>query len=683
MSGASAHGRSSTDPQRRAAELRSILDDASRKYYLEDRPVLSDAEYDRLFRELEALEAEHPELDRPDSPTKKVGARGQTTFADVRHRLPMLSLANALDEEEFRDFDARVRKGLELGQADELEYLVEFKFDGLAVEAVFHDHAFQIGSTRGDGEIGEDITPNMRTIRNLPKFVTPAAGLPADFEVRGEVILDLKSFEKLNRDRSSAGAETFANPRNAAAGSLRQLDPQITATRPLKMFAYGVSSPAELGITRQSQALELLSRAGFTVQQDWKVVSSAEQVVEIYRSVQEQRETLPFEIDGVVVKVDSLAFQEQLGVRHRTPRWACALKFPPQEEHTILNDITVQVGRTGVLTPVAELEPVNVGGVTVRRATLHNQDEIDRKDIRIGDTVIVRRQGDVIPAVVGVVHAKRTGTERPYKLPGSCPSCGDPVIREDEAGVAVRCVNPACPAQTVEQLKHFVSRGAFDIEGLGEKLIEGLVVAGRLKTPADIFRLTAEDFFLLPKMGEVLAQKLLGSIASSKRQPLDRVIFALGIRHVGARTAKQLAGRFLTLEALRRATVDELLDSSDVGQVIAESIHRFISGKSGKQLIDGLISSGVEVLETAAKSTPATGPFSGERVVITGKLESMTRDQAKEKIELLGGEVLDSVTKNTTLVLAGEKAGSKLDKANKLKIQVIDEAQFLSRIDQA
>ena len=666
----------------RIKELSLLIEEANRNYYELDNPTLSDAAYDQLFRELRDLEAKHPSLASPDSPTKRVGAKKKAVspFAPVAHREPMLSLDNALDAAEARAFDLRVRKLLG-SKEKELRYFCEYKFDGLALELVYEGAELQVSSTRGDGYTGEDVTQNVRTIKNVPhRLKKTGRSLPRTIEVRGEVVLAVADFLRLNEERLAEGLSPFANPRNAAAGSLRQLDAQVTAKRPLQFFAYGIASEGDLRITTQAQVLELLQELGFAVQQETELCPGIDDVIDYYEGVQEKRDELPFEIDGVVVKVNSTAMQGDLGMRARSPRWATALKFPPREEFTRLLDITVQVGRTGTLTPVAELEPVNVGGVVVKRATLHNQREIDRKDIRIGDTVVVRRQGDVIPAVVAVVTTKRTGKERKFHLPDKCPVCGSEARPENEEDVAIRCTNPNCPAKIGEQLRHFVSRAAFDIDTLGEKLIENLVREGRVKNIADILTLTEEELARRERMGKKSAANLIAAIEKSKKIAFPRFVYALGIRHVGERTAQLLAQSSGSLERLMAMKADELDELRDIGPKVAQTIAEFFENKEVRKTIALLLERGVVIEYRAPAQKKAGGAFAGEIVVLTGTLESMTREEAKEKIEAQGGEAGATVTKGTTLIVAGEKAGSKLKKAEELNIPVIDEAEFLRRL---
>ena len=674
--------------KKRISELRSLLTEANQAYYLKDDPIYSDAEYDRLFRELETLEREHPELASKDSPTRRVAAGVKVTankpaasgssplesaaLTPLPHREPMLSLANAMNTEEFLEFHQRVVKLA--GAAP--EYVVENKFDGLAVEIIYRDGKLWGAATRGDGEIGENITQNALTIKNLPKSIADSKNAPREFEVRGEVILRRADFEQLNRTRLEQEQAIFANPRNAAAGSLRQIDPKMTASRPLQFFVYQVRSEHPLPFDSHSGELKFLEKNGFTTQSDTLKSADPEKIIGVYDRLNETRDELPYEIDGLVVKVDSFELQKSLGVRARTPRWAVAVKFPPREEFTVLNGISVQVGRTGALTPVAELEPVNIGGVVVRRATLHNQDEIDRKDIRIGDTVIVRRQGDVIPAVVGVVEAKRTGKEKKYKLPSECPECGTKVIKESEDDAAVRCPNPRCPAKLINRLKHFVSRGAMDMDSLGEKLLEQLLDKGLVRNPADLFRLNTKALSELDRMGEKSAANVVDAIRERRRIPFHKLIFALGIRHVGEQTAKVLARHAGTMDRLRKLTAEELEEVSDVGPKVAASIRAFFDDEDEQAMIDDLFAQGVETIAPEPAARVEGGPFAGKTVVLTGTLTTMTREEAKAQIEALGGTVSGSVSKKTDFVVAGESAGSKLKKAKDLGVAVIDEDKF-------
>ncbi len=660
---------------KRIEELVEQIKDANGAYYQEDSPKLSDAEYDSLFRELEALERDHPELKLKDSPTSKVGVELNTPFSEVVHRVPMLSLQNALNFEEFNAFHARTLSSLEKKST---EYFVEYKFDGLGVELVYENGQLAVASTRGDGLVGENVTQNIRTISSIPEEVE-GKSLPKSFEVRGEVLIAKNDFQKLNQKRAAGGESTFANPRNAAAGSLRQLDSTITAERPLGFFAYSLTSEHDLPSRTQSKSVELLKKIGFPVQVGSLVSNDIEEIKEWFKQTELARDSMPFEIDGAVVKLNSFKDQLKLGERSRSPRWAVALKFAPEEGFSTLVSITTQVGRTGTLTPVAELKPVEIGGVTVKRATLHNQDEIDRKDIRIGDKVVVRRQGDVIPAVVSVLTAERDGSERKFKLPSACPECGTTAVRDSDDDVALRCPNDSCPAKVIEQLKHFVSRRAFDIDCVGEKLLEQLLSSGLITTPADIFKLELDSLINLERMGDKSANNILKSIQDSKQVDLDRFIYSLGIRHVGQRTAQTIAAAAGTISKLMEMDVESLEKLEDVGPKVAESITAFFSSSDNTELVDDLLASGVAVNEFEVKVIEG-GVFSGERVVLTGTLRELSREEAKSLILAQGGEVLSSVSSKTTILVAGEKAGSKLTKAQKLGIKIVSEKEFLQSL---
>lgn len=671
----------------RLHELCSLLSAANEAYYGTDNPTLADAEYDRLMRELESLEQEHPELKLADSPTLRVGAATSTPFAPVRHREPMLSLDNALNSDEFLEFDERVRKALEKSGIEksglELRYSGECKFDGLAVEIVYQNGRLTSASTRGDGEVGEDVTANVKSIKTVPHRLKQS--FAERIEVRGEVVLSHEGFRALNAIRSEKEESLFANPRNAAAGSLRQLDSTISAQRPLEFFAYGVVAEHSSSISgfpgQQGEVIPWLAQLGFQVQSNPTTDQTADGILGYFSTLEEQRERLPYEIDGIVVKVESFAAQQLLGFRARSPRYAVALKFPPREETTQLLDIRLQVGRTGVVTPVAELAPVEIGGVVVRRATLHNEQEILRKDIRIGDTVLVRRQGDVIPAVVSVVTSLRTGAERKFRMPNECPECHSQLVRSETGEVAIRCENISCPATVVERLRHFVSRGAFDIESIGEKLVEQLFASGLVRTPADLFRLDSEKLVGLERMGPILMQKIITNIDSRKSISLPRFLFGLGIRHVGEQTALLLAKHGRTLQQVRAMDVKRLKELPDIGPRVAESIFAFFSQPQSMNLVDDLLESGVKPLEHEGISEEALdGVFSGEVVVLTGTLSLMTRDEAKQALLSQGARVVESVSKSTTLLVAGEKAGSKLEKAKALGISIVDEREFVSRL---
>jgi DNA ligase (NAD+) len=649
--------------------LRAEIDDANYRYYALDAPTISDAEYDRLFRELQALEAAHPELATPDSPTRRVGAAPLPVFGTVRHRVPMLSLNNAFVEEEVAAFDRRVRDGLGV---DEVEYSCEPKFDGLAISLAYEDGMFVQGATRGDGFEGEDVTPNLRTVRSIPLRLRAAH--PARLlEVRGEVILYRRDFERLNARQREQGEKEFANPRNAAAGSLRQLDSRITAGRPLRFFAYGLGQVTGLRLpATQAALLDLLAELGLPVAGERRVVEGVDGMLGFYRALEANRPKLAYDIDGVVYKVNRLADQQALGFVARAPRFAVAHKFPAEEATTELLAIDVQVGRTGAITPVARLKPVFVGGVTVTNATLHNEDELRRKDIRVGDTVVVRRAGDVIPEVVRSVPDTRKERTAPFRLPNRCPVCGSEVVRLPEEAAA-RCTGGLyCPAQRKQALLHFASRRAMDIEGLGEKLVDQLVDAELVRTPADLYALDPERLAALERMGEKSAQNLLAALERSKRTTLARFVYALGIRTVGEATARDLAQHFGALEPLMDADETALEEVPDVGPVVAMSIRRFFAERHNRDVIAALRRHGVR-WEEGARRPAAAGRLGGKTFVLTGTLPGLSREQAAALIEARGGKVTGSVSKNTDYVVVGADPGSKLAKAESLGIALLDE----------
>jgi DNA ligase (NAD+) len=662
--------------QTRIEELRELLNKYNYEYYVLDRPSVPDAEYDRLMQELIALEGQYPEFKTKDSPSQRVGGQPLDAFQKVEHRIPMLSLANAFHEGDLRDFDRRVRQ--EVG--DDVAYVCELKIDGLAVSVRYEDGYFVQGATRGDGVTGEDITENLKTIRSLPLRLKEAVTL----EARGEAYMPKASFERLNEQRKQRGEELFANPRNAAAGSLRQLDPRIAASRHLDLFVYGLANAEELGIDSHSAALDYLQTLGFKVNPERRRCANIDEVIRFVNEWHEKRPQLPYEIDGIVIKVDLFEQQEQLGATAKSPRWAIAYKFPAEEVVTKLIGIELNVGRTGVVTPTAILEPVRVAGTTVQRATLHNEDFIREKDIRIGDSVVIKKAGDIIPEVVNVVFDRRTGEEVPFVMPTHCPECGSELVRL-EGEVALRCINPKCPAQIREGLIHFVSRQAMNIEGLGEKVITQLFREGLIHDVADIYRLTKEQLINLERMGEKSATNLLGAIEASKQNSLERLLFGLGIRHVGAKAAKVLAEHFETMDRLQNATKEELMSIHEVGEKMADSIVAYFAKPEVKELLNELRVYGVN-MEYKGPKTPKAGDvdsyFAGKTVVLTGKLESLSRNEAKEKIEQLGGKVTGSVSKNTDLVIAGADAGSKLTKAQQLNIEIWDEMRFLQEIEQ-
>jgi DNA ligase (NAD+) len=661
----------------RIEELRATLNRARSEYYTEERSFLSDAEYDEMFRELEQLEAENGLSQDVETPTKAVGARtsGRTGLASIRHRKLMPSLDNALNLEELRAFEDRTRRTLGIGESDRLPFTLEFKFDGLAVELVYRNGKLVTAATRGDGYEGEDVTANILTIDRLPKTLDRKLFPNDSYEVRGEVYLEKDEFERINRERAADRLSLFSNPRNAAAGSLRQLDPAITASRRLQFVAYGLDSPAPCDWNSHSAELARLKVGGFNAAELLLVTEHLAEITNYYESWKERRFSLNFEIDGFVINVDPKALQLQLGLKIRAPRWAIALKFPPQEQFTKLNAITIQVGRTGVLTPVAELQPVRVGGVIVKRATLHNESEIRRKDIRIGDTVIVRRQGDVIPAVVGVVAERRSGEELEFKFPDSCPVCNGEITKEGGEEVRWRCINPICPAKLHNRVLHFVSRKGFDIQGLGRKLVVRLVDLGFIKSLADIFRLNRDRIAELDGLGDLSADNLVSAIGERREIELDRFIFALGIPNVGEALARDLALHFGSIDKLAVATKEQLVEVSDVGEIVADSIIAYFQG-AGSMEITELRNAGVLVLEKDRAKEAVDGPLAGERVVVTGTLSGMSRDEAHAAILRAGGKVMSGVSKETTLLIAGEKAGSKLKKAEQLGVRIADETEF-------
>jgi DNA ligase (NAD+) len=654
--------------KKRAAELREQLNYHNYLYYVLDNPEIPDAEYDRMLRELQGLEERYPELRSADSPTQRVGGEALSAFAEVQHEVPMLSLGNVFSAEELADFDRRCREGLDI---DEIEYMAEPKIDGLAISLLYEDGVLVRGATRGDGATGEDVTHNVKTIGAIPLRLT-GKGIPKRLEVRGEIYMPLKGFEALNQRQLENNAKTFANPRNAAAGSLRQLDSTITAERPLTMFCYGVgvmegARPAKT----HSATLEQLRGWGLRVSDEQAVVKGVKGCETYYEQLLARRDELDYEIDGIVYKVNRHDQQQTLGFVSRAPRWAIAHKFPAQEEMTKLLAIDIQVGRTGALTPVARLEPVAVGGVTVTNATLHNEDEIRRKDVRVGDVVIVRRAGDVIPEVVSSVKSKRKKGARQFKVPTKCPECGSEVVRVEGEAVA-RCSGGLfCPAQRKESIKHFASRRAMDIDGLGDKLVEQLVDAGMIQDVADLYTLSVEQLTTLERMGEKSATNLVAALEKSKATTLPRFIFSLGIREVGEATARNLAMHFGSLEKIIKATQEQLEEVPDVGPVVAKNIVAFDHQAHNREVIDKLIKAGVHWEDIECKPV-GEQPLAGKTIVLTGAL-SMPRNEVKEVLQALGAKVSGSVSKKTAYVIAGSDAGSKLAKAQELGIPVLDE----------
>ncbi|MFH1081556.1 MAG: NAD-dependent DNA ligase LigA [Pseudomonadota bacterium] len=664
----------------RIESLRSLIRYHNRRYYQLDDPDISDLQYDQLMWELAELERAYPDLVTPDSPTQRVGATPLEKFEPFRHDTPMLSLANAFSETDIRDFDGRIKRLL--GRTDAIRFVVEPKLDGVAVNLVYELGVFTTGSTRGDGAVGEDVTQNLRTIQTLPLMVVSGEGIPTvipeRMEIRGEVYIEREAFKGLNRRRLESGEPLFANPRNAAAGSLRQLDSRITAQRPLNIFCYAVGQVRGRRFQSQQDALDTLKNWGFPVNPQIREALNIDDCIAYYHQMDALRATLPYEIDGIVIKVDEMDLQEELGAVSRSPRWAVACKFAATQETTVIEDIRVQVGRTGVLTPVAILKPVRVGGVLVSRATLHNQDEINKKDIRIGDTVMVQRAGDVIPEVVKVIESKRTGTEKPFFMPIVCPECGSEVVRLD-GEAAHRCIGMASPAQIRERIRHFASRSAMDIEGLGEKLVAQLVESALIQDPADIFYLTADRLMELERMAEKSAANLMAAIERSKNPPMEKLIFALGIRHVGERMARTLAKEFKSLEKLETAAMDDLLNIRDIGPEVSASITTFFHEPANINVIKKLQLAGVRPLEVEDIPRPESA-ISGKSFVFTGTLLQMTRNQARKWVESLGGVWSESVTKKTDFVVAGEAAGSKLQKARAAGITILDEQGFLQLI---
>ncbi|MBS1962625.1 MAG: NAD-dependent DNA ligase LigA [Bdellovibrionales bacterium] len=673
--------------KKRAAELTAELERHNHLYYVKDAPEISDSAYDKLFHELRALEEAHPDLRSPNSPTARVGGAPVDEFAKVKHRVPMLSLANAFDEKDFRAFDERVRKFLDVAPGEDLEYHVELKFDGLSMSLTYEDGEFAYAATRGDGETGEDVTHNIRTIKSIPmRLDTKAAKTktPKTIEIRGEVIFPIKDFEKLNREQEASGGKIFANPRNAAAGTIRQLDPKIAASRALTAFWYGVGAvegvSSGAGGLRQFESIDELQKTfaawGLRIGDHRKVVKGVDGVLKFYRDVEKKRDALPYEIDGIVVKLNRMRDLDQAGYVSRAPRGMIAFKYPPRQETTVIEDILVQIGRTGALTPVAALRPVKVGGVMVSRATLHNQDEIDRKDVRIGDTVFIQRAGDVIPEVVSVVKEKRTGKEKKFSILDWAEKNGISAERK-EGEAAYRATNAGGELRQ-RRFEHFAMKDAMNIDGLGWKIIEQLIEAKLLETFGDLYRLKLADLLSLEGFKEKSSQNLLDAIKATKKVDLYRLVFGLGIRHVGERTSKIVASHFGAIEPMLKASEEDFMAIHEIGPEVARSLREYFSSKEGKDEVKDLLKF---VDPIAPKKAGAGAPFAGLTIVLTGTFPNLSRSEATRLIEENGGKTASSVSKKTSFVVAGTDAGSKLDKAQELGIEVIDEAEMLRRIE--
>lgn len=644
-------------------------------YYVNNAPVISDREYDLLFRRLLELEKEHPEFVTSDSPSQRIGAGPIESFSVVEHRVPMLSLANAFDDSEIMAFDERVRKRV---NKTDLEYVAELKIDGLAVSLTYQDGLFIRGATRGDGSKGEDITANLRTVRNIPLRIDDLSAPPL-LEVRGEAYMSRKEFKRINEERSAGSEPLFANPRNAAAGSVRQLDSRIVSKRKLAVFIYGIDTPLE-GVTSHFGSLAVLGRWGFPLNEHTEICADITDVIRFCSKWKEKRDTLDYDIDGIVIKVNSLLLQKELGSISRSPRWAIAFKLPSTEVTTVVKDITISVGRTGALTPVAILEPHEIDGSIVSRATLHNEDEIRRKEIMIGDTVWVHKAGQVIPEVISVVKEKRTGDERPFEMPSHCPSCGGDIFRSPDEAVA-RCINVSCPAQVKERIRHYCSRKAMDIEGFGESIVEQVVDRGLVKDISDLYRLKADDLISLERMGRTLAEKLLDNIEKSRGRDLARFIYGLGIRHVGEHIAEVLVTGVKSIEMMKGFSVDELTGIPEIGPEIAMQVAQFFSEKENLELLEKLRLLGVYREQEADDGTDEKAhPLSGRTFLFTGTLSSMTRNEAEERVKSLGGRIVSSVSGKLSCLIAGENPGSKLGKARSLGITVLNEGEFLDML---
>lgn len=657
--------------QNRVNELHDLLNQYSYEYYVKDNPSVPDSEYDKLLRELIDIEHAHPELKTDDSPTVRVGGEAQSSFEKVNHETPMLSLGNAFNEEELRRFDERIREHI-----GKVEYMCELKIDGLAVSLKYEDGRFVQGLTRGDGTTGEDITENLRTIHAIPLKIKE----PLNVEVRGEAYMPRRSFMRLNDEREKNEEQPFANPRNAAAGSLRQLDPKLAAKRKLSVFLYSVNDFTDFNATTQSDALDELDRLGFKTNHERARVEDIEGVLEYIKKWTKQREQLSYDIDGIVIKVNDLDQQDEMGFTQKSPRWAIAYKFPAEEVVTELKDIELSIGRTGVVTPTAILEPIRVAGTTVSRASLHNEDLIKERDIRIGDSVIVKKAGDIIPEVVRSIIDRRPNDAKPYRMPTHCPSCGHELVRI-EGEVALRCINPKCQAQLVEGLIHFVSRQAMNIDGLGNKIIQQLYHHQLIKDVGDIFYLTKEDLLPLERMGTKKVENLLSAIEHAKQNSLEHLLFGLGIRHLGAKASQILAEKFETMDRLLKVTEDELIAIHDIGDKLAQSVVTYLDNEDIKALIEKLKDKNVNMTYKGVKSSEIEGhpEFQNKTIVLTGKLQQMTRKEATIWLEMQGAKVTSSVTKSTDLVIAGEDAGSKLSKAEQFGTEIWSESQFIEK----
>ena len=657
--------------QNRVNELHDLLNQYSYEYYVKDNPSVPDSEYDKLLRELIDIENAHPELKTDDSPTVRVGGEAQSSFEKVNHETPMLSLGNAFNEEELRRFDERIREHI-----GKVEYMCELKIDGLAVSLKYEDGRFVQGLTRGDGTTGEDITENLRTIHAIPLKIKE----PLNVEVRGEAYMPRRSFMRLNDEREKNEEQPFANPRNAAAGSLRQLDPKLAAKRKLSVFLYSVNDFTDFNATTQSDALDELDRLGFKTNHERARVEDIEGVLEYIKKWTKQREQLSYDIDGIVIKVNDLDQQDEMGFTQKSPRWAIAYKFPAEEVVTELKDIELSIGRTGVVTPTAILEPIRVAGTTVSRASLHNEDLIKERDIRIGDSVIVKKAGDIIPEVVRSIIDRRPNDAKPYHMPTHCPSCGHELVRI-EGEVALRCINPKCQAQLVEGLIHFVSRQAMNIDGLGNKIIQQLYHHQLIKDVGDIFYLTKEDLLPLERMGTKKVENLLSAIEHAKQNSLEHLLFGLGIRHLGAKASQILAEKFETMDRLLKVTEEELIAIHDIGDKLAQSVVTYLDNEDIKALIEKLKDKNVNITYKGVKSSEIEGhpEFQNKTIVLTGKLQQMTRKEATTWLEMQGAKVTSSVTKSTDLVIAGEDAGSKLSKAEQFGTEIWSESQFIEK----